>query len=130
MEEKSIWDYFNFSEDPRPTVFSLLKPQAKLLEEKTNGVLTMTNDHDYNGMTAIYIVCPLLGNYRKRILRIIEKDLHQRFPVTIESDMTNELFHDIEEEDFLNKISEIVGHPVVSDRIISLYQQSMENGRQ
>lgn len=130
--DKNIWENFNFSERNGKSAYDYLVGLKDSFIAKTGGVLSLdveaNSSSDYQSMNyRLFIVCENLGNYRKQILAVKE-DNSSYFPVTIMSHgLTDRVFSFVEENDFLNKIEEMITTSSIKRTIENLYSQSIEN---
>jgi hypothetical protein len=130
METTSnIWDNFNFSEKLTKSAYDYLLEQKSGIIAATRGELLMEVE-TYSDQSSIithvlYVVAPNLGNYRKQIVKVLEFEKMTMFPVDIIAEEIT--YKKVKEEDFLNKISEMLLEPTVKRGIENLYSQSKEN---
>jgi hypothetical protein len=137
-KEKNIWENFDFSGKSDVSAYNLLAEQSKELIVATKGVLKMEVDAIDSiieegsmkivALYILYVISPRLGNYRRKILTVIEgkEKSFGRFPVDIYCNIDNKTFSDISEPDFLKTVSEILGSHSVKESIESLFKQSNE----
>jgi hypothetical protein len=74
----------------------------------------------------LYVVAPNLGNFRRKILTVVEGKENGRFPVDIFCHIDEQPDNNVIKDVFLNKITEILKRPLVRASIENLYQQSKE----
>jgi hypothetical protein len=130
----NIWKSLNFSEIKQESAYDLLLPQAKDLLAATSGELKMEIDaidayleeqpQKFVALYMLYVVAPNLGNFRRKILTIIEGKEIGKFPVEIFCHVDEIKNEKVEKDIFLDKISEILGRPLVKSTIENLYQES------
>lgn len=134
--ETNIWENLNFIESDEKSAYDLLIKQADFLTVKTSGELKMSieavdaySDTELPKLTALYIlyiVVPKLGNYRRKVLTVFEDYETGRFPVSIFSHIDNIKIENVENDNFIDKIEEILSKPRVKRSIENLYRQSKE----
>ena len=132
QEKINIWEQYNFNKKNYKSSYDYLKELNNSFISKTKGILTLEveskNSTDYQSISySLYVVCPELGNYRKEILSVLEKNLTDGYPVTIMSTgLTDKVFSFVEEKDFLDKVEEMLSIPTIKKTIENLYKQSTE----
>lgn len=136
MTNKNIWTNLNFSESKEESAYDLLLTQSNPLKDATTGELKMEIeavdsylDSDPPKPIAVYmlyVVAPNLGNFRRKLLTVIEGKEDGRFPVDIFCHIDEKKDENITKEDFLEKISEILKRTLVKTSIENLYKQSKE----
>jgi hypothetical protein len=130
---ENIWESFNFKERQGKSVYDYLKEQESSFIAKTKGVLILNIDSrnvtDFSHMMYdVYVVSKILGNYRKRILTIMEGDMINSFPVTIMAEhLTDKTLTVVNEKEFLSKLEEMLLVPTIKKTIENLYAQSAEH---
>ncbi len=139
MDEQNIWEGLDLSEDKLKTAYDYLMPQSENFSKVSKGKLhmdvevarTKITGRRIDGATlyTLSIVVPNLGNFRKKILHIIEYDDTGRFPVYIYNYLSNILTAEISEEDFLKTIKAILAQPVVVREIETLYRQAIDSDK-
>ncbi len=133
---KKIWDNYNFSDVLEKSAFDYLTELSEPLIEKTSGLLKMEVeavdsylDEDPPRLVALYIlyvVATKLGNYRKKILTVVEYSDNGRFPVDIMNHLGNEKLTGIESTNFESTLESILSKPIVKNSIENLFKQSKE----
>lgn len=136
MSDKNIWSDLNFSESKKESAYDLLLTQSSQLVVATTGELKMDIeavdsylDIEPPKLVAVYmlyVVAPNLGNFRRKILTVVEGKEEGRFPVDIYCHIDEKKEENVTKEQFLDKISEILKRPLVKTSIENLYQQSKE----
>lgn len=139
MSQESIWNSLQFSESKEESAYVLLLTQSELLIEATKGELRMEVEavdsyieSDPPILVAIYtlyVVAPKLGNFRRKILSVVEGRCEGRFPVDIYCSIDDFKKESVEKADFLDTISRIMARRLVKNSIENLYQQSKEISR-
>jgi len=137
MDNKNIWSNFKFSDSHEESAFDLLVKQTSYLVEATHGKLKMEVEAVDSYLDLIppkpvalymlYVVVPTIGNFRKKILTVVEGKVEGRFPVDIMCHIDDQRDDDVTKEMFLDKVEEILSRPSVSRSIENLYSQSMDN---
>lgn len=133
MSTENIWANLDFSVSKRKSAYDYLVEQSSGLVEATNGILkteiealdVITDDSlpKPAALYILYIVCPYLGNYRRKILSVLDNSvLH--FPVDIFSHIDEKKIPDVEENDFLKTIENILSTVSVKMVIQELFNQS------
>ena len=132
----NIWENLNLSEDDSQTAYKLLIGQKDNFAEKTSSELLMDiesteaaydNDHKRRmHVYSLFIQVPSLGNFRKKILHVIEAFDVGRFPVNIYCEIDDSTINDVIEEDFLDVIKDILSKDSVKRVIENLFRQSIE----
>lgn len=117
-----------------------MKERSKFLSEITQGVLQMQienitayDDHDnFNilQLYKLYVVSENLGNFRIKLLTIIQNNEGPEFPVKIYSDIERKDYPNIEEESFIKTLNNILSKRSVQNVIVNLYKQSEEEIKQ
>jgi len=133
---KKIWENFNFSDVLEKSAFDYLTELSEPLIEKTSGLLKMEVeavdsylDEEPPRLVALYIlyvVATKLGNYRKKILTVVEYSDKGRFPVDIMNHLGNEKLTGIEATNFESTLESILSKPIVKNSIENLFKQSKE----
>lgn len=137
MSDKNIWEGLNFAESETKSVFELLSTQTTFLSAATESLLKMEIERidaylDGSdplilvGVNTMFVVAPNLGNFRRKILIVIEGKTGSRFPVDIHCFIDNIDEKNVDQDQFLDKINEILRRQLVQESIISLYQQSKQ----
>lgn len=134
MNNKSIWDNLTFTESKQKSAYDFLVEQSQYLVEKTSGELKMEVEAVDTyidektlkpaALYILYVVAPKLGNYRRKILTVVEYAEAGRFPVEIYCHLDNDKMENITSEKFLNTVSNILSRPIVKNSIENLYKQS------
>lgn len=134
--EKNIWKNLNFTSKNDVSAYNLLVEQSKELTIATAGTLRMeveALDAVYEEGTlnivalyVLYVVAPKLGNFRRKILTVIEgkSKNSERFPVDIYCHIDDKQYQNINKEDFLDNVAVILESPIVRDSIEYLFNQS------
>lgn len=133
----NIWDGINFTNPSSKSAYQYLVEQGAALEQATSSELKM----EVEGVNAymdekqpltlvvlykLYVVAPKLGNFRRKLLTITERQYGQRFPVDIYCHLDDRKEELISEAGFLPKINEIILRPYVQGTIVNLYNKSRE----
>lgn len=136
MTDKNIWKNLNFSDSKEESAYDLLLTQSSQLVALTKGELKMeveAVDSYLNveppkpiALYMLYVVAPNLGNFRRKILTVVEGEVDGRFPVDIFCHIDEKKDEGITKENFLDKITEILERNLVERSIVNLYQQSKE----
>jgi hypothetical protein len=136
MTDLNIWENLNFSASKEKSAYDLLLTQSNPLIAATTGILKMEVeaidsflDVDPPKPIAVYmlyVVAPHLGNFRRKVLTVIEGKENGRFPVDIHCHIDDKEDKNVGEENFLDKISEILKRTLVKNSIENLFQQSKE----
>ena len=139
MSKENIWSNIDFNNDNKK-VLDYLKEQSKFLSKTTQGVLQMQienitayDDHDnFNilQLYKLYVVSENLGNFRIKLLTIIQNNEGPEFPVKIYSDIERKDYPNIEEESFITTLNDILSKRSVQNVIVNLYKQSKEEIKQ
>ena len=140
MTENNIWESFSFSEEKKNRVLDYLSEFKEGLVAQTGGELVLETeavdaiiDSDPVKPVAVYklfIVAPKLGNFRRKILTVVEYSDKGRFPVDIVNHFNNdEKLPEITEDQFSRNITKIIVSPIVKSSIENLYQQSKQYGK-
>lgn len=134
--KKSIWNGLNFSDSAENSAYNLLLSQADELVVATSGELKMEVEAIDSfldieppkpvAVYMLYVVAPNLGNFRRKILTVVEGKEDGRFPVDIYCHINEKKYEDVPENEFLDKISEILKMPLVKISIENLFKQSKE----
>ena len=77
----------------------------------------------------LYVVAPKLGNFRRKILSVVEGEADGRFPVDIYCSIDEYTAKSVEKADFLRTIAKILERPRVKASIENLFQQSRHNNK-
>lgn len=135
-QEKNIWNKIGF-DDQEESAYDLLKTQKDKLSEASKGLLKLDLeavdsylDTEPPKLVVVYkafIVAPELSNYRVKLITVVEYYEKGRFPVDIYSHLDDKKERGIKKDDFINKISEILGRDVVKNKVKELYKLSKEN---
>lgn len=107
MPNNDLWGDLPQVESIR-TPFVILKEQAELLQEKTNGLLSVDVTQTQNGTQFIYdfkIIAPTLNNYSYHILTAIY-DLGF-YPVTLVDRVTTRQIRCEDEEEYMQGLRNI-----------------------
>lgn len=136
MTDKNIWTNLNFSESKEESAYDLLLTQSSQLVVATTGELKMDIEAVDSyldieppkpiAVYMLYVVAPNLGNFRRKILTVVEGKVDGRFPVDIFCHIDEKKDENIPKDKFLDKISEILQRTLVKYSIENLYQQSKE----
>jgi hypothetical protein len=136
MKSKDIWENIHFSEKKEESAYDLLNTQSDNLVKATKGELIMQVEavdafDEKNGRPAalymLYVVAPNIGNFRRKILTVVENSESGRFPVDIICHLDNSpLQKGITKEQFIETIEEILSRPIVKNSIENLYKMSIE----
>jgi len=135
MSEKNVWSNFNFTTEMTKSAFDYLVEQSNGLTSATKGVLTMevealdviddsTGSPHPAALYTLYIVSPPLGNYRKKIITVLDNAFDRHFPVDIYSNVEDRKILNVSEDDFLTTIEEILSRKTVKSAIEELYKLS------
>ncbi len=142
MVTDNIWNNFKFIEEQTTSALDLLNDFKEGLVSQTGGELEIdieavdtyikSNPIELAAAYKFFIVAPKLGNFRRKILTVIEYSNKGRFPVDIVNHYSNddERSCDIKEADFKKKIEEILSSPIVKNSIENLYKQSKAYNRE
>ena len=132
--EKNIWENLDFSDKKQETAYDLLLLQANQLVAATSGELKMEVDAidayieekppKFVVLYMLNIVAPKLGNFRRKIITIIEGKEQGKFPVEIFCHVDEFKEENVTEENFINAISKILERPLVKSSIENLYNES------
>jgi hypothetical protein len=138
MSEKNIFNKINFQEDKGKSAGEYLLEQKENLEKITGKELTVeienidsyldTEPPKPVALYFFYIVAPRLGNYRKRILTVVEgkEPDSGRFPVDIYSNIDDQRDDNVKKDEFIDKVSEILGRPLVKEVFTRMYNESLK----
>lgn len=136
MTDKNIWTDLNFSESKEESAYDLLITQSSQLVVATTGELKMDVEAIDSYLDVeppkpvavymLYVVAPNLGNFRRKILTVVEGKEDGRFPVDIFCHIDEKKDENISKENFLDKITEILKRTLVKASIENLFQQSKE----
>ncbi len=139
ITEKNIWEVLDFSEPTEESAYNLLLTQSNSLVDATSGALKMeveaidsyldTEPPKPVALYMLYVVAPYLGNFRRKILTVVE-GIEGRFPVDIYchiGEKEDKNLKEVTKENFLDKITEILMRRLVKISIENLYQQSIEH---
>jgi len=139
MSKENIWSNIDFNSNNKK-VLDYLKEQSKFLNEITQGVLQMQIENitaydDYDNFNILqlyklYVVSENLGNFRIKLLTIIQNNEGPEFPVKIYSDIERKEYPNIEEESFITTLNDILSKRSVQNVIVNLYKQSEEEIKQ
>jgi hypothetical protein len=135
-ENKNIWEAFKFSNETKSAMDYLNEQKANLIET-TKGILKLdieavdsyleTEPPRMVVVYKVFIVAPKLGDYRVKLFTVVEYYDKNRFPVDIYSHLDNDRINNIEEVDFIDKVSEILfTKQMVKNKIQELYKLSVE----
>mgnify|MGYP006185221319 FL=1 len=134
MSEINIWDKIDFKSDKKK-VLDYLNEQTKYLESSTSEILKMQVENvtayleqEPNKLVQLYMLYILsenLGNFRTKLITIIQDNSGPEFPVEIYSHVDEKKYKDVLEENFLNTLNNILSTPSVQNVIINLYKQSL-----
>jgi len=132
MSDINIWSGVDFSGSFRKSAYEYLLEQRSGLIALTSGVLTMdvesvsgSSGSDGGIIYTLYIVSKGLGGYRRKILTVSQSIIS--FPVDITYSDLNGLDiseKNVLEDDFLNRITQILQTPSIKLAIEYLYLQS------
>ncbi len=136
MTETNIWDSIEFNIDNSKSVYDILSDQNKYLEasteselkmqiETTNGILDDKSQR-WVKINKLYVVAPKLGGFRKKILSVAEGIVGSKFPVDIFCHIDEKQEKNVPENEFLNKIHEILSRQPVKFAILDLFQRSKD----
>lgn len=134
---ENIWNGIDFNNLEIKSAYDYLIEQREFLEKATNKELLMEiesvdaylDDQDQYplvGINKLFIVAPRLGNFRRKILTVMERQNRGRFPVEIFCHIDEKKELEIDEKSFLPKITEILNRQEVQSSILSLYKQSRD----
>ena len=129
-KELNIWTGMDFSIPVKKSPYNYLLEQRSNLIALTSGVLTMdveVSSLDGKIIYKLYVVSKKLGNYRRIILSV---SVVNTYPVDIsyfDIDGSSVVVKGVLEDEFLDKISEVIQMPSVKILIESLYHQSTSN---
>ena len=136
MNNNNIWGNLNFSESEEESAYNLLLSQSEQLIVATSGELKMEVEAidsflDIDppkpvALYMLYVVAPNLGNFRRKILTVVEGKEEIRFPVDIYCHIDDKKEENISKEAFLDTITRILAKPLVKISIENLYRQSKE----
>jgi hypothetical protein len=136
MTDKNIWTKLNFTASKEESAYDLLLTQSDQLVVATTGELKMDVEAVDSyldveppkpiALYILYVVAPNLGNFRRKILTVVEGKEEGRFPVDIYCHIDDKKDENINKSEFLDKISEILNRKLVSNSIENLFQQSKE----
>ncbi|GAA4388946.1 hypothetical protein [Hymenobacter koreensis] len=139
MNQNNIWEKIDFTEQPDESAYDLLAPQAELLSKLTEGVLKMelyAIDSVLGqeppipvAVYSLYVVAPHLGNFKRKIIAVLEGRHTGRFPVDIYCEIDQIKDEGIEKDNFVEKVTEIMSREAVKRTIENLYRQSREHLR-
>ena len=126
----------NFTASKEESAYDLLLTQSDQLVVATTGELKMDVEAVDSyldveppkpiALYILYVVAPNLGNFRRKILTVVEGKEEGRFPVDIYCHIDDKKDENINKSEFLDKISEILNRKLVSNSIENLFQQSKE----
>ena len=136
-KRKNIWKNIDFTEKKEKSAYDFLLEQSDSLTVATTGVLKMQIDAVDSyfdeepprlaALYILYVVAPILGNFRRKILTVAEYSESGRFPVDIVSHIDNsQPIRGISIDKFIETIEEILSRPSVKKSIENLYIQSKE----
>lgn len=132
---QDIWTNIILNDSDEITALTMLSSQKQAIKEKSAGELTIEIEtidyHEYDKpmknltLYILYVMAPKVGNYRKRILTVVEDKNKDRFPVDIISHIDETTKKDVTQDKFLESVTEIISCKVVSRTIQDLYIQSI-----
>jgi hypothetical protein len=137
MDTTDIWKNLNFPEKNNETAYTKLINQSDTLYEKTqrnlkieveaiDTYIDIDDEQKLGALYMLYVVAPKLGNFRRKILTVLEFNEIGRFPVEIICNMDNDRIINISEENFLNEVEKVLTKTIVKNSIETLYFQSKE----
>ncbi|MBK9284036.1 MAG: hypothetical protein IPM51_06910 [Sphingobacteriaceae bacterium] len=141
MAKINVWENIEFSDKKAKSAYDYLVEQKDGLYQQTGGELRMEIDAIDTfldtkptitpaALYIVYIIAPRLGNFRRKIISVIEYSDSGRFPVDIFNHMDErDKRTNISEESFLNEFINLLGTHSIKSSIQNLFQQSKENGR-
>ena len=123
METQNLWPDFPVEAAKSPK--AILREQAGYLMAKTNNILSAEIETLQSLKQLIthnfYVVAPAINNYRYQLLSVAHSVFF--YPLTIAA---NGYVYEIEnQEDFINKLSEVFNQPDTVQVISSLLAQSL-----
>lgn len=134
MEDKNIWENIDFKSNNK-RVLDYLNEQAKFLKTSTSGILKMNVENVISYLDEepiklvqlykLYVVSENLGNFRTKLLTLIQNNTGPEFPIEIFSHVENKKYPDVNEINFLDTLNEILSTSSVQNVIINLYKQSL-----
>lgn len=134
MSDINIWDKIDFKSDKKK-VLDYLNEQTKYLESSTAEILKMQVENvsayleqeptKLVQLYMLYILSENLGNFRTKLITIIQDNSGPEFPVEIYSHVDDKKYKSVLEENFLNTLNDILSTPSVQNVIINLYKQSL-----
>lgn len=139
--ENNVWEKFQFNEKKQTSALDLLKKFSEGLVIQTSGELRLDTEtadaHMDNGQKIVmcavhklFVVAPKLGEFRRKILTVVEYSDSGRFPVDIVNHFSNEAKEpEVTEADFNAKIECILSSPSVKKSIEDLYQLSKQHNK-
>ena len=132
----NIWNGLNFEDAPYKSAYDYLNEQSKPLAAATRSELKMEVERVDSylegdpivpvALCKLFVVAPRLGNFRRKLITVVEGKYGGNFPVDVYSHIDDFEETKVTEEAFLRTINEIVRRPVVQASIINLYRQSTE----
>ena len=133
----NIWEGLDFKDASSKSVFEYLSEQSSYLETATEGELTMEVESVdayleeepiiLVGLYKLFVVAPKLGLFRRKILTVIGNKKGTRFPVDIYCHIDEQKEEGVLEDNFINKINEILLRQPVKTSIMNLFKQSKES---
>ncbi|WP_426491246.1 hypothetical protein [Hymenobacter sp. 102] len=140
MNQENIWKNFDFSKSADESAYNLLISQSDQLLKATGGELKMDVDaiDSYKegdpvkivAIYTLYVVAPKLGNFRRKILNVVEGESEGRFPVDIYCVIDGREAKGVNKIDFLETVAIMLKSPRVKSSIENLFQQSKQNNKE
>lgn len=134
MSDINIWDKIDFKSDKKK-VLDYLNEQSKYLESSTSEILKMQVENvtayleqepiKLVQLYILYILSENLGNFRTKLITIIQDNSGPEFPVEVYSHVDDKKYKDVVEENFLKTLNGVLSTPSVQNVIINLYKQSL-----
>ena len=128
MTTKNLWPEFQLENVIR-TPKAILNEQAEFLAKGTknllNGNITISSSRNGDIDYFFYIVAPNLGGYSYHLLRINHKTISM-YPCVLFDSSNPKGYDIINEDDLLDKLSEIFNSPQTQKVITSLISQSID----
>lgn len=136
----NIWENYSFKEEKQKSALDYLNELKTGLVEQTSGELILDteavnayiegNPPQIAAIYKLFVIAPKLGHFRRKILTVAEYSETGRFPVDIVNHFNNdEKLTNVSDNDFMNKIGEILTSPIVKNSIENLFQQSREHNK-
>ncbi len=136
----NIWGNYSFKEKKEKSALEYLNELKSGLTEQTGGELTLEteavdaiiegNPPKIAAVYKLFVVAPKLGNFRRKILTVVEYNEKGRFPVDLVNHFVDNLkYNDILESDFMTTVNNILKNPIVKNSIENLFQQSKEHNK-